>query len=163
MVFRARPESPEVAVDATWAPELAPLMAVPTERALPVRPLRPERPEVASPPTAMAVPRMAVFSASGMDSASPVSPVSPEFPEMADGAAVAVEVAAPVLPVLVALACEVASPVLPVVVSGVSVRLVAPPAPPLDWPVATLAPPAATGLPLTAPGVRRRRDHRSGR
>ena len=99
----------------------------------------------------MAVPRMAVLVALGLLLASPVSPVEPEFPVRAVGLATAVERAGPVLPVLVALVWEEAAPELPLVVTGLLVRLAAPPAPPLASLVATPEPPRATGAPVTLP------------
>ena len=89
----------------------------------PVAPVSPESPEVAGPPVAVASRRMPrarrrPVVAVGMASASPVSPVSPELPEVARPAKVAVEVAAPVLPVLVALAWVVASPEKPEKATG---------------------------------------------
>ncbi len=59
---------------------------------------------------------------------------------------------APVLPVLVALDWVEASPVKPEKAVGVTVRVAAPPAPPLAWPVATAEPPGGGGAP-----ARRRR------
>jgi hypothetical protein len=47
---------------------------------------------------------MAVFTEAGLASASPVLPERPESPDRPEGLAVAVEVALPVSPVLVALA-----------------------------------------------------------
>jgi hypothetical protein len=77
-------------------------------------------------------------------------PGVPELPDVDTGLEVAEEMAAPVLPVLVALDWPPATPELPEVAVGAAVTEAAPPAPPPDWLVATLAPPVAVGL-VTAP------------
>ncbi len=68
------------------------------------------------------------------------------------GLAVPRAVAAPVLPVLVALAWEEASPLKPLKAVGVTVRFDAAPAPPLAAPVTTEQPPAARGGAQGGPG-----------
>src|SRR5438270_4087080 len=101
----ALPEMPDAAFAAEPAPELALLTASPKAPAAPVFPDGPDAPVVAVPPKVMAEPRIAVLSAIGLDVAAPVEPVVPELPENATGLLTAVEVAAPVLPVFVALDC----------------------------------------------------------
>src|SRR5206468_1327981 len=108
-----------------------------------------------------AVPRMAVLVATGLDTALPVVPVGAELPVRATGAAVAVEVAAPVLPVLVALFWDQTSPVAPLVAVGLpKVTVAVPPAPPRASAVATEEPPRAVGpvvaLAEPAPRIRLR-------
>src|SRR5207237_636856 len=61
----------------------------------------------------------------------PVAPVPPELPLMATGLLMAVEVAGPVLPVLVAVEDEMTSPELPDCAVGVTTSLEPPPDPPL--------------------------------
>src|SRR5437764_12826887 len=61
--------------------------------------------------------------------APPVEPVDPESPERAAGMKTAVELAGPVLPVLVADDCERVWPESPVCAVGVTVALTSPPAP----------------------------------
>ena len=100
--FCATPVRPEVADPVVRAPELAVLVAWPNAVAPPVPPELPESPEVAVPPRAEALPRVALFTAVMPTAAAPVGPVGPESPEVATGSAVAVEVAGPVLPLLVA-------------------------------------------------------------
>jgi len=80
------------------------------EVARPVSPEEPELPDRAVPPKAMAVPRIAVLVAVGLDVAGPVAPVEPELPDSASGLDTADEIAAPVLPLLVALDCADACP-----------------------------------------------------
>ncbi|HEX2118782.1 MAG TPA: hypothetical protein VHF91_06335 [Acidimicrobiales bacterium] len=79
-----------------------------------------------------------MFTATGLDVAGPVGPVFPESPEKASGLLTAVENAAPVLPVFVALDCAVALPEFPVVAMGLALTFTPPPAPPFAEPVATL-------------------------
>ena len=66
-----------------------------------------------------------------LEVAAPVAPELPELPDTATGLAVPRAEAAPVLPVLVALDWEEALPLNPVKAVGATVRLEAPPAPPL--------------------------------
>lgn len=149
--FRAAPVDPDVAFDEALAPELATLMALPLAIASPVSPDRPELPEVASPPTAIAVPRIPVLIAVGLDVAAPVAPVEPELPETAIGADTADETAGPVFPVLVELDCDDDDPELPEIATGLATTLELPPEPPLALPTAMLEPPTATPPPtLTA-------------
>ena len=61
----------------------------------------------------------------------PLGPVSPEFPVIDVGLAIPVELAGPVLPVLVLEDCEVTSPESPLMLSGDSSTSASPPAPPL--------------------------------
>lgn len=102
-VLVAAPVDPEVEVELAPAPELALLMAVPAAIAAPVSPESPELPVRTLPPTATAVPRIPVLMAVGLDTALPVEPVLPELPEIATGFDVALELALPVRPELVAL------------------------------------------------------------
>jgi hypothetical protein len=90
---------------------------------------------------------MALLNATGLDVAAPVLPVVPEFPENATGLLTAVEMAAPVLPVFVALDCADVLPEFPVVAIGLDVTFTPPPAPPLAEPTATLEPPMAADEP----------------
>src|SRR5436309_14366833 len=120
---------------------------------------------------------MAVLTAVRLALMSPESPDFPESPETAVGSASAVEVAGPVLPVLVEDDCAHAVPELPERATGLSVSVAPPPAPPLAWtwamespptmlpsvmwelgPLARMAPavapaltPAAAAAPLTSP------------
>ncbi|MGH3907402.1 MAG: hypothetical protein ACRDTE_24985 [Pseudonocardiaceae bacterium] len=93
--------------------------------------------------------------AKGLATGVPGVPGVPELPEVAMGLEMAEELAGPVLPVLVALDWLTLGPELPEVAVGLTLRVAAPPAPPLAWPVATEGPPvawAATlafGLPAT--------------
>jgi len=145
--FTAAPEEPDAEVLLALAPELAVLLALPTAIAGPVGPELPEPPEVAVPPVATAVPRMAVLVAVGLDVAAPVDPVEPELPETATGLLTATDVAAPVLPVLVALDCDEEDPEFPEVATGLTLTVEPPPAPPLAEVTATLEPPVAVELP----------------
>ena len=108
----------------------------------------PEFPVRADPPKTMAVPRMALLNATGLDEAEPVDPVWPEFPETAIGLLTAPEMAGPVRPVFVALDCADAFPVLPEVAMGATLTFTPPPAPPLAEPTATLEPPMAADEPM---------------
>ena len=96
-------------------------------------PVVPESPDRATALGTLALPLMAasVFVAVISAVALPVSPESPESPETACGLDVAVELAAPVLPVFVAEDCDHAVPELPERATGSSVRLALPPLPPL--------------------------------
>src|SRR5205085_5252206 len=66
----------------------------------------------------------------------------PELPLMATGLEIAVDVAGPVAPVLVALDEEWTSPELPDWATGASTTLGEPPEPPLALPVPVESPPA---------------------
>jgi hypothetical protein len=100
----------------------------------------------------MAVPRIPVLIAVGLDVAAPVAPVDPELPDTAMGADTALDEAGPVLPVLVALDCEDDDPELPEWATGVATTVELPPEPPLALPTATLEPPTAAPAPaFTAP------------
>jgi hypothetical protein len=94
---------------------------------------------------------MPVLRANGLATGTPGVPVGPEFPDWATGAAVDDDTAAPVSPVFVELAWVAAFPLSPVVAFGWRVRVEVPPAPPVDWPVAMLAPPPLVAAPTTAP------------
>jgi hypothetical protein len=72
----------------------------------------------------------------------PVPPVDPEFPEMATGLEIAVDVAGPVLPVLVAVDEAFTAPELPDWATGDSTTLGEPPEPPLALPLPVESPPA---------------------
>jgi hypothetical protein len=139
----APPDGPDADSDVAPAPELALLSARPIAVAGPVLPDRPEDPETALPPMTMTVPRMPVFVAVGLEIAAPVAPVDPELPEMATGLDTALDVALPVLPVLVALDWALVEPELPVVADGLTRTDDPPPLPPLALPTATLDPPMA--------------------
>lgn len=82
---------------------------------------------------AIAVPRMPVLIAVGPEitvPVPPVEPVLPELPETASGLDVAVELALPVLPVLVALLCDDVLPELPDSALGLTLTNTSPPSPP---------------------------------
>ena len=115
------------------APELAKLLAVPMEATEPVGPEPPELPEVTGAPTrsmtwaralrgpkTLAMPRMPVLRAKGLETGVPGVPGVPELPEVETGLEVAEEMAAPVLPVLVALDWLMAAPEVPEVAVGVT-------------------------------------------
>jgi hypothetical protein len=146
----AVPVLPDAELLLAPAPELALLLALPTATAGPVFPELPELPDVALPPAAMAVPRMPVFVAVGLDVAAPVLPVFPEFPDTATGLLTADDDAGPVLPVLVALDCDEAEPEFPDLATGVTLTVDPPPEPPLAELAATLDPPVAVLFPTVA-------------
>ena len=110
----------------------------------PVRRLSPLRTAAAT----LAVPLMPLLSVERSPLALPVLPESPEFPLAATGLAVAVELAGPVLPVLVAVDCAHAVPESPDWASGDSSIHGEPPSPPLARPWAMESPPV-TLPPLT--------------
>src|SRR5947209_9288934 len=163
MRLTASPESPVRASDAEPAPVEAVAEALADAEAGPVLPLPPEAPDVAAPDvaapdvappeTARAVPRGAELMPVGLASAAPVAPVAPESPERAMGSVMAVAMALPVSPELVAEDCDEAAPVLPVVVRGATVVSAAPPGPPLASAVATELPPWARAGPAEPPTV----------
>jgi hypothetical protein len=146
----ARPVGPDAESDAASAPEPATLSALPMATAGPVFPELPEFPDLASPPTAIAVPRMPVLVAVGLEVAAPVEPVDPELPETATGFDTAFDVALPVRPVLVALDWELVPPELPVEAVGFTETVDPPPLPPLALPTATLDPPVAVAAAVGA-------------
>jgi hypothetical protein len=130
-VLKARPVLPVTAKDEVTAPELAKELAVPMEATEPVPPEPPELPEVTGAPTrsttwarplrgpnTLAMPRMPVFRAKGLETGVPGVPGVPELPEVEIGLEVAEEMAAPVLPVLVALDWVLAAPEPPEVAEG---------------------------------------------
>ena len=113
----------------------------------------------------MAVPSTAVLVTIGLKMTGPEEPVAPELPDCDAGLLPAPEDADPVLPEFVALDCADTAPELPEPLTGLTVTVVVPPAPPLAEPLATLEPPTADDAPtvnrlmLTAspPGPARRR------
>src|SRR5204863_836208 len=96
-----------------------------------------------------------VFTAPAVTSASPVRPESPELPDTAVGFASAVELASPVLPVLVDDDCAHDVPESPDLASGFWSMSTSPPSPPFaeSWAMESppTAPPPVTRLlrPLT--------------
>src|SRR5207302_9247773 len=115
---------PEVEVDWARAPELAVLMAVPVAVASPVSPVSPESPEKALVlPPATAKPRRPALTAFRLTVAGPVAPLAPELPLMAKGLDSAVDVAGPVLPVLVDEDCDHDRPESPERAVGLAVTL----------------------------------------
>ena len=71
----------------------------------------------------------------------PLGPVSPELPVIDTGSAMDVELAAPVLPVLVLEFWAVAAPLSPLSACGVAAMLPLPPSPPLAEVSAIASPP----------------------
>ncbi len=149
-MFSASPVVPETASATDRAPELATLSAVPSALASPEAPESPESPDVAPPPRASAVPRSPSLVAVGLDVASPVLPVLPVSPVTAVGDETAVDVAAPVAPVLVALDWAVDAPEAPEVATGSWMTVASPPAPPLVEAMVTALPPVNRGRPWSA-------------
>ena len=96
----------------------------------------------------------------GLEVVLPVFPVGPELPETATGDEVALEVAGPVLPELVALDCDDAAPELPEVAVGLTFTVTSPPLPPSLSAMATLEPPTATAAEEVGCSHRRRRQLR---
>ena len=92
---------------------------------------------------------MAVLVAVIVEVASPVEPVRPESPDVATGSDVAVELASPVAPVLVAEDWPTTAPESPERVVGVMTRSEPPPVPPLASALAMLSPPVTRELPRT--------------
>ena len=148
--FPLWPVGPDADSALASAPEPAKDAALPMAVAGPVLPELPELPEVALPPTAIAVPRMPVLVAVGLDVAAPVDPVAPELPETATGLDTALDVALPVLPVLVALDWALVAPELPVDAVGLTTTVDPPPLPPLALPTETLCPPVAVAATVGA-------------
>src|SRR5436305_14726651 len=97
----------------------------------------------------VALPLMPLLLAVRSALALPVLPESPELPLAATGLASAVELAGPVLPVLVAVDCAHAVPESPDWASGGSLSLGEPPSPPLARPRASESPRGA--LPPATP------------
>src|SRR5438270_2134504 len=95
------PVVPDAEVASESAPELAMDCAAPAAAAFPVRPVSPELPE-RTVTSGLATPLMPSLRAVKSAEALPVVPESPELPDVAVGLAFAVELAAPVFPVLVA-------------------------------------------------------------
>src|SRR5947209_1421650 len=172
-VSPVRPESPE----RTVPPSTRRLAAVAAFRApavrftLPVSPVLPESPDLATPlaadvaspvppelpespemalPAGSAEPFNPVFTAPIVALTLPVRPVSPESPESASPSDTAVELAEPVLPVLVEEDCAMAAPESPDTAAGLCVDLMSPPAPPLAEVLAMESPPVTFGAPPLA-------------
>ena len=139
--FATSPVSPEVDVALEPAPLLAIESAVLAALALPVLPVRPESPDRTVEALMLALPLILVFMVAAVSLASPVLPEAPESPDMATGSAVAVEEAAPVLPVLVADDWARDSPESPETAVGLWSLWTSPPAPPLTEPLAMESPP----------------------
>src|SRR6266566_678562 len=137
----AEPVSPDVDVDSLAAPLLAKLSAVPSAWVSPVRPESPELPDPRLSVSMIARPLIAVFKAPRVALTLPVLPVPPESPLCAIGLDHAVELAPPVLPVLVAEDCAVDAPELPERASGSWVALTSPPSPPFADVLAIESPP----------------------
>src|SRR5438270_13942591 len=93
---------------------------------------------------------MVLFVFLALTLASPVVPVLPESPDTASGSAIAVDVAGPVSPVLVADDCAITVPELPVIAEGDWVRLALPPFPPLAEVEAMESPPLILPTPTRA-------------
>src|SRR4051812_8768297 len=87
----------------------------------------------------------------------PVLPVSPELPDAAVGLPSAVELAPPVLPVLVAEDCAVEAPELPEKALGVWEASIHPPSPPLASVLAMESPPVTGPVPPVLRLPRRKR------
>src|SRR5207302_4007243 len=87
---------------------------------------------------------MAVFVPVTSMFASPVLPEAPESPDCASGLAVAVELAAPVFPVLVDELCARESPESPLIACGDRFSVTLPPSPPLAEPTAMESPPVGS-------------------
>src|SRR5437762_1396264 len=130
MSLAAEPVSPDVEVDSLAAPLLAKLSALPAAWVSPVLPESPELPDPTLFRPMIARPLSAVFKTPRVALTLPVLPVPPESPLCATGLDHAVELAPPVLPVLVAEDCAVDAPELPDRASGSWVPLTSPPAPP---------------------------------
>jgi hypothetical protein len=81
----------------------------------------------------------------------PVAPVGPELPLMATGFDDAVDVAGPVLPVLVAVDWALTAPELPDWATGVSTTAGDPPEPPLALPDPVESPPALVAAAAAGP------------
>ena len=92
-------------------------------------------------------PRAAELLAEGVTVVTPLSPAPPETPDAAKGLEMAIDVASPVAPVLVAVAAEVEAPELPETAVGLTTTLVSPPPAPPDSDVATLGAPVAVWAP----------------
>ena len=110
--FATSPVVPDAESEWDSAPELAMLKAAPATWALPVSPVLPESP-LRTAAVMLPVPLIPVLAAVRSPRALPVLPESPESPLAATGLASAVDVAGPVLPVLVALDCAHAVPESP--------------------------------------------------
>jgi hypothetical protein len=81
----------------------------------------------------------------------PVAPVGPELPVMATGFDEAVDVAGPVLPVLVAVDWELTAPEFPDWATGVSTTVGDPAEPPLELPEPVESPPALVAAAAAGP------------
>src|SRR5437764_9969057 len=143
LVLTALATSPVVPdAESEWdrAPELATLKAAPAALALPVSPVLPESP-LRTAALTLDLPLIPLLEAVRSVWALPVLPESPESPLAATGLASAVELAGPVLPVLVAVDCAHAVPESPDWASGDSSIHGEPPSPPLAVPWAMESPP----------------------
>src|SRR5438270_3988703 len=114
--------------------------AAPAAAAFPVRPVSPELPE-RTVTSGLATPLMPSLRAVKSAEALPVVPESPELPDVAVGLAFAVELAAPVFPVLVADDWARERPEFPEMLVGDRSSLPRPPLPPLAEPEAMESPP----------------------
>src|SRR5947209_16687783 len=99
-VLDASPVLPETESALDCAPELAVDCAAPAAAASPVLPESPERPDVML-ASIWPRPLMPLLRTPRLALASPLAPVAPELPLSAVGLPTAVELAPPVLPVLV--------------------------------------------------------------
>src|SRR5438270_867514 len=115
--------------------------------ASPVPPEFPELPERAL-TDGSALPLSFVLTAPTVALTSPVRPVPPELPERAAPSETAVELAEPVLPVLVEEDWAMAAPESPEIAAGDWSALMLPPSPPLASTLAMLSPPGTFGPPL---------------
>ena len=160
--LKALPVVPEVATAPELAPELARLLAdaevtvaEPVKPELPATTKEPVPPKTVLPekaamalvvPPMIAWPRSSELVAVAFTVAAPVGPMSPELPDVATGLAVAVELAGPVLPLLLADDWAVTSPERPLVAVGLRSRLPPPPLPPLASALVVLLPPVASPM-----------------
>ena len=122
-------------------------MPLAADMASPVPPEFPELPERAL-TDGSALPLSFVLTAPTVALTSPVRPVPPELPERAAPSETAVELAEPVLPVLVEEDWAMAAPESPEIAAGDWSALMLPPSPPLASTLAMLSPPVTFGPPL---------------
>ncbi len=183
VLLKADPVAPERLKASLRAPELARLTALPVADAFAVLGEEPESPEpVGGPaplmgmntlvpgttvtppgwvgPKMLAIPRMPVLREKGLLVASPAVPGVPEVPEVDAGFDVAVEVASPVSPELVALDCPPASPLSPEAALGPAITAASPPSPPLASLMVTVFPTISTTVVALQDRCRRRRLRR---
>src|SRR5205807_7887503 len=119
------------------------------DMASPVPPEFPELPERAL-TDGSALPLSFVLTAPTVALTSPVRPVPPELPERAAPSETAVELAEPVLPVLVEEDWAMAAPESPETADGLWSLLTLPPSPPLALRLAMESPPVTRGPPPLA-------------